>query len=61
MEISERVSNIQPSATLALSGKAKAMKAQGIDVLNLSIGQPDFNTPKHIGQAAIKAIEFWQG
>ena len=57
MEISERVSNIQPSATLALSGKAKAMKAQGIDVLNLSIGQPDFNTPKHIGQAAIKAIE----
>ena len=46
MEISERVSNIQPSATLALSGKAKAMKAQGIDVLNLSIGQ-----------AAIKAIE----
>ena len=51
MEISERVSNIQPSATLALSGKAKAMKAQGIDVLNLSIGQPDFNTPKHIGQA----------
>lgn len=57
MEISERVSNIQPSATLALSGKAKAMKAQGIDVLNLSIGQPDFNTPKHIGQVAIKAIE----
>lgn len=57
MEISERVSNIQPSATLALSGKAKAMKVQGIDVLNLSIGQPDFNTPKHIGQAAIKAIE----
>ncbi|WP_283575233.1 pyridoxal phosphate-dependent aminotransferase [Limosilactobacillus pulli] len=57
MEISERVSNIQPSATLALSGKAKAMKAQGVDVLNLSIGQPDFNTPKHIGQAAIKAIE----
>lgn len=57
MEISERVSNIQPSATLALSGKAKAMKAQGIDVLNLSIGQPDFNTPKYIGQAAIKAIE----
>ena len=57
MEISERVSNIQPSATLALSGKAKAMKAQGIDVLNLSIGQPDFNTPKHIVQAAIKAIE----
>lgn len=57
MEFSKRISNIQPSATLALSGKAKAMKARGIDVLNLSIGQPDFHTPKHIGQAAIKAIE----
>lgn len=57
MELSERIANIQPSATLAFSNRAKEMAAQGIDVLNLAVGQPDFKTPSYIGQAAIKAIE----
>lgn len=56
MQFSQRILNVQPSATLALSAKAKAMQAQGIDVLNLTVGEPDFNTPTHIHQAAIKAI-----
>lgn len=57
MELSERIANIQPSATLAFSNRAKEMTAQGIDVLNLAVGQPDFKTPDYIGYAAIKAIE----
>lgn len=56
MQFSQRILNVQPSATLALSAKAKAMQAQGIDVLNLTVGEPDFNTPAHIHQAAITAI-----
>ena len=48
MKISQRAQNITPSATLALSAKAKQMKASGIDVINLSIGEPDFNTPRHV-------------
>ena len=49
MELSERIANIQPSATLAFSNRAKEMAAQGIDVLNLAVGQPDFKTPSYIG------------
>lgn len=56
MKISQRAQNITPSATLALSAKAKQMKASGIDVINLSIGEPDFNTPRHVKDAAIAAI-----
>ena len=52
MKISQRAQNITPSATLALSAKAKQMKASGIDVINLSIGEPDFNTPRHVKDAA---------
>ena len=53
MKISQRAQNITPSATLALSAKAKQMKASGIDVINLSIGEPDFNTPRHVKDAAV--------
>ena len=55
--ISERVNALAPSQTLAMSQKSQELKAQGIDVINLSVGEPDFNTPDHIKQAAVKAIE----
>lgn len=54
--LSQRVQRIKPSATLATSAKAKQMTAQGIDVVNLSVGEPDFDTPEHIKYAAIKAL-----
>ncbi|KRN88905.1 pyridoxal phosphate-dependent aminotransferase [Ligilactobacillus ceti] len=57
MYFSKRINNIKPSATLALSTQAKKMQAQGLDVINLTIGEPDFNTPSHIKNAAIAAIE----
>jgi aspartate aminotransferase len=56
MQISKRVAAIQPSMTLAVSAKAKAMKAQGIDVVGFGAGEPDFKTPEHICAAGIKAI-----
>jgi aspartate aminotransferase len=56
MQISKRVSGIRPSMTLAVSAKAKAMKAAGIDVVGFGAGEPDFKTPAHICEAAIKAI-----
>lgn len=54
--LSERVSKIKPSATLAMDTKAKAMKAEGLDIVNFGAGEPDFDTPDHIKEAAIKAI-----
>ncbi|WP_311407589.1 pyridoxal phosphate-dependent aminotransferase [Liquorilactobacillus uvarum] len=57
MKIASRVMQVQPSATLALSAKAKEMVAKGIDVINLGVGEPDFNTPRKIKEAAINAIE----
>ena len=54
--LTERVERIQPSATLAISAKAMALKAQGIDIISLSTGEPDFDTPDHIKEAAIQAI-----
>ena len=56
MSLSKCVNRIEDSITLAISAKAKAMKAEGIDVVGLSAGEPDFDTPDHIKQAAIKAI-----
>ncbi|RJX36368.1 MAG: pyridoxal phosphate-dependent aminotransferase [Desulfarculus sp.] len=56
MQLSSRVLSIQPSATLALNAKADALRAQGLDIVNFAAGQPDFNTPRHICEAAIKAI-----
>lgn len=55
--LSERLNRLSPSATLAMSQKSSEMKAQGIDVINLSVGEPDFNTPDHIKDAAKKAID----
>ena len=56
-QLSNRLNRLAPSATLAMSQKSSEMKAQGIDVINLSVGEPDFNTPDHIKEAAKKAIE----
>ncbi len=54
--LADRVLNLKPSPTLAVDAKAKALKAQGVDIVNLSAGEPDFDTPDHIKDAAIKAI-----
>lgn len=54
--LSERARKIKPSPTLAIDAKAKAMKASGIDVISLGVGEPDFDTPVNIKEAAIKAI-----
>lgn len=56
-ELSNRLNRLAPSATLAMAQKSGEMKAQGIDVINMSIGEPDFNTPDHIKEAAKKAID----
>jgi len=55
--LAARVRQLKPSATLAVNAKAKALKAQGVDLINLSAGEPDFDTPDHIKEAAIKAIK----
>ena len=57
MFIADRLSKISPSQTIAISSKARAMKATGRDVISLSAGEPDFDTPNHIKQAAIRAIQ----
>ena len=56
-ELSNRLNRLAPSQTLARSQKSGEMKAQGIDVINMSVGEPDFNTPDHIKEAAKKAID----
>lgn len=55
--LASRVRELKPSATLAINAKAKALRAKGIDIVNLSAGEPDFDTPAHIKAAAIKALE----
>ncbi|MGV0965669.1 pyridoxal phosphate-dependent aminotransferase [Empedobacter falsenii] len=57
MQLSKRLQNLKPSATIAMSAKARELKSQGIDVISLSIGEPDFNTPDFIKEAAKKAID----
>jgi aspartate aminotransferase len=57
MEISARAAQLTPSLTLSIDSKAKAMKAEGIDVCGFGAGEPDFDTPDHIKRAAIEAIE----
>ena len=57
MELSERLQRLQPSATLAMSQRSSELKAQGVDVINMSVGEPDFNTPDHIKEAAKQAID----
>lgn len=56
-QISQRVQSLAPSQTLAMSQKSQELKAQGVDVINLSVGEPDFPTPAHIKDAAKKAID----
>ena len=56
IRLSNRVQRIKPSPTLAISAKAKALKAAGRDIIELGAGEPDFDTPEHIKEAAIKAI-----
>lgn len=55
--ISRLAAALSPSATLAMSQKSAEMKAQGIDIINMSVGEPDFNTPDFVKQAACRAIE----
>ena len=57
MELARRIRQIPPSATLALNAKANQLKAQGVDVVNFGVGEPDFDTPENIRKAGIKAIE----
>jgi aspartate aminotransferase len=57
MEISERAAQLTPSLTLSIDSKAKAMKAEGIDVCGFGAGEPDFDTPEHIKAAAIEALQ----
>ena len=57
MEISERAAQLTPSLTLSIDSKAKAMKAEGIDVCGFGAGEPDSDTPEHIKRAAIEALE----
>jgi len=54
--LSNRASKIKPSPTLAIDAKAKAMKAEGVDIVSFGVGEPDFDTPDNIKEAAIKAI-----
>jgi len=56
MRLAERTKAIKPSPTLAMNAKAKALKAAGEDITNFGVGEPDFDTPEHIKEAAIKAL-----
>ena len=57
MEYSKKAQNINPSITLAITAKAKELKENGVDIVSFGAGEPDFNTPKHIIDAAIRAME----
>ena len=56
-KVSARIAALEESQTLAMTQKARELAAQGIDVISLSVGEPDFNTPDHINAAANKAID----
>lgn len=56
MKLAQRVARIQPSATLTINAKAKALKRSGVHVVNFGVGEPDFDTPAHIQEAAIRAL-----
>jgi aspartate aminotransferase len=60
MPLSAAVRSLKPSATIAAAARAKALKGRGIDVFDFTLGEPDFNTPAHIQEAAIKAMEAGQ-
>src|SRR5210317_1462903 len=54
--LSNRITGMEESATLAMAAKARELKAQGKDIISLSLGEPDFNTPDYIKEAAIQAV-----
>ncbi len=54
--LSEKIAGVVESATIAISNRAKKMQAEGIDVISMSIGEPDFDTPRHITDACIDAL-----
>jgi aspartate aminotransferase len=56
LQVADRIRQIPPSATLALNTKANQLKAQGVDIVNFGVGEPDFDTPENIREAAIRAI-----
>lgn len=56
MKVAQRVSLIQPSATLAINARAKTLMKQGVQIVNFGVGEPDFDTPRHIQEAAIEAM-----
>ncbi len=56
LELATRSGLIEPSATLAMGAEAKRLKAQGLEILDFALGEPDFDTPANIQEAAIKAI-----
>ena len=56
-EIADRVAGMNESATLRMAQKARELTAQGFDIINLSLGEPDFDTPQHIKDSAIAAIQ----
>lgn len=56
IQLAERIGRIKPSPTLAMSALAAQLKAQGRDIISLSVGEPDFDTPKHIQEAGVEAI-----
>lgn len=57
LQISQRIRSLAQSQTLAMSQRSAELKAKGVDVINLSVGEPDFNTPDHIKEAAKLAID----
>ncbi len=57
MPLSERISRIKPSPTLAINARAQELRRQGVDVISFGVGDPDFDTPKHIREAAVRAME----
>ena len=57
MKVSKRAQQVPPSATMAVDARAKQLKAQGVDVIGFGAGEPDFDTPDYIKEAAIKALK----
>ena len=57
MNFSNRIQQLKPSGTLAVSGRAAELRAEGRDIISLSLGEPDFPTPSHVAEAACRAIE----
>lgn len=56
MKLAQRMAQIKPSSTLAIDSKAKALRAEGVDVISFGVGEPDFETPEHVREAAVAAI-----